>query len=498
MTATQPDPDGGMTRRGVMRRTAIGIGAAATLGGASTGAVTALTKTDAAVIAGTTVIGGPAAAIGYALKRGYETFTGDTNEDYLEKAKEEVRAQMHQNALTMKQTDTAVLGNFQNLLSSSANHVISNAKKAAVDSLNSGGTTQEAKDAALAEVDTFYAIQQENFLAHLGVQGSKISGWVDEWLNNHNDNTYQLFGMGSTQQAITRKTPGVSTTSVTLVDGTNFGYDIYEFDNGNGVIFSTEVTSNVEREILYSYNPDQGNWVEFFNMQTYKNIWSSINSEHSTISSEMGTWVDNVGPEYQVGDIDTTDLISAGDLVGDSQTQDGYSFAGASLASLGLQSSKFALEIELLDDEITVEGAIYHSDDSIDNLQKDNQYDPNSDIAGTVYIAYNDPNTEQGELVELNQPFIIRSITDGEGNSYNAANYESKNQQTYSTEITEIQKELEQISQLRQELEEQRDAAALDDTTSGGGGGFLAEAGQTYTLGLAALAAAGVVLLGRN
>ncbi|ELZ45643.1 hypothetical protein C464_12015 [Halorubrum coriense DSM 10284] len=227
----------------------------------------------------------------------------------------------------------------------------------------------------------------------------------------------------------------------------------------------------------------------------------------------MGTWVDGVASKYQSGEIATSDLISPNDLLGDSQTQDGFSFAGASLASLGLKTSEFALEVELLETGVTVEGAIYHNDDSLNSLQRDVQYDPASDINGTVYLAYNvtdtdadlggDTNTTNttgttgnvteggGALVELKEPFIIRSITDGEGNSYNAANYESKNQQTYSTEIADIQKELEQVSELRQELEKQRDAAALDD--GGGGGGFLN--GESPDIGVIAAVVGGAGVL---
>lgn len=516
-TATQANST--FTRRGVMRKaTAVGVGSAATVGGASR--MGGSPVGSARAIAPALVVGGgiaAGAAASYLIKNVDNPFTGNTNENYSELAAEAFHQRIRENALTVQQADAAVLGNFQNLLNSSSNHVIAQAKKAGIDELNKGNTEQDAKDAIQAEIDQFYKTQQKNLISHWNAQINRILSWHGELGNYGSLNTSTVFGVtyGPETDGLVEKSE-----TYTLADGTNYSYTRIKVNKKDSSLtlytldLKTEFDNQSEHDLVIK-PVDTGETVGLLDVSDYQDILNEISTLKTDISSEMTTWIEGVAPKYKAGDINTSDMISANDLVGDSQTQDGFSFAGASLASMGLKSNDFALRVELVETGETVDGAIYHQDDSISSLQKDVQYDPQSDIAGTVYLAYNVTNTDadlggetnttnttntsepnittdgSGALIALEEPFIIRSVTDEEGNEYNAANFESKNQQSYSQDIEEIQKELDRISEIREELEKQRDAAGTD---GGAGAGFFS-GGDTQTLGLVAAAGAIIALL---
>ncbi|MDB9235350.1 hypothetical protein [Halorubrum ezzemoulense] len=498
MTASQPDSEG-YTRRGVMRKAAVGLGATAAVGSGASRMGVSPVGTAAAVppivIGG---VGGIAAAkaADYLIKNVNSPFTGSSNEDYTDANADAVHQQIRENALSARQSDIAVFGTFENLLNSSSNYVIAEAKKAAIDVLNTDGQTQDAVNAAKAEVDKFYSTQEKNLIAHFEAQYSKLNNWVAQADNTEGLSSGDVFSQDSNSNKIV--SINSSQSSYQLVNGNSYEYTEYKAQNSNSITVLTNNPNPSDPDKFTSVLPVDGGEVKKVFDNSDQSLFEDIQTQHSNIASEMETWVNGVAGSYKSGDINTSDLISPSDLTGDSQTQDGYSFAGASLASMGIKSSDFALEIELVESGEVVEGSIYHNDDSISSLQKDVKYDPETDISGTVYIAYNvtdsssgDTNTTDtnttledsttteggGSLVALNQPFIIRSITDGEGNTYNAANYESKNQQTFDTEIEEVQKELEQVRELRESLEEQRDAAAMNDG-GGAGGGFFSGSGS--------------------
>jgi len=121
------------------------------------------------------------------------------------------------------------------------------------------------------------------------------------------------------------------------------------------------------------------------------------------------------------------------------------------------------------------------------------EYNPNNDITGTVYIAYQEG--DSSGLDELDQPFIIEEIRDSEGNNQDYASFEQSNQQTYNTELEEVQKELDQVTELRQRLEDERDAVATNDDGAGAGGagaGFFGDGGPSVGAIAAVLGVGGI------
>lgn len=472
-----------------MRTTAAAVGVTGTTGAASR--MGASPVGSARAIAPALIVGGGFAAgvaVDYLIRNDINPFTGDTNEEYTELNADAVQTRIYQNALSMKQANTAVYGSISNLLSSSANFVISEAKKTAVDEMNAGSDISTVKSEVESVINEFYATQQKNLLAHQNAQKEKVLSWRDVVNNTSGLSIPTVFKM--TKQGDGNRADSIdrNESDVELVNGETAKVVSTWFNESN-----TGLTVQIDITITYDWSVTDTEGTNTRISGPEKGIWDNVISENDDVVSNMKTWVDEVYPKYNSGDIDSSDIISANDLINDSQTQDGYSFAGASLASMGLKTSDFALEIELVETGEVVEGAIYHNDDSVTSLQRDVQYDPETDISGTVYLAYNvtsdgggggttnttnttstgpQPVETGGELVELTEPFIIRSITDGEGNSYNAANYESKNQQTFDTDISKIEEELQQVREIREDLEEQRDAAAMDDGGGAGAGWF--------------------------
>ena len=489
-TATQAKS--GLTRRGVMRKTAIGAGTAVGIG-ASASRLDAGPVGSAKAIAPLALAGGVAAggAAYYALREVGNPldWIGESNEDYEDADADATHAQIRENALSLKQADEAVIGNMQNLLNASENHVIAQAKKAGIDAMNTGKSESEVVDDATAEATEFFKTQQINLASHFDAQNDRIQDWhiqVDETSGLSLTDVFAIPGSDESPEVF-----DTFDTSVTLVNGSEFSVtDMVHPTNSGDASLRTWVYT------VYDVSPvDSGEDISFFDNSRYTAIWDEIEDKHSDVSSEITTWVEGVYPAYEEGDVSTSDMISANDLIGDSFEQGGETWAGASLASMGLRGSSFGMSIELLDMGRTVEGTIYHQDESIDTLEVGVEYAP-GDIAGTVYIAYEDGDGSS-DLDEVNQAFIIREIRDSDGNERDEADYDNKNQQTYDQEIEQIQEELDRVTELRLELEAERDAVA---TSPGGAGGFLdGDASDIRTLGIVAGGAAlAALLFGQN
>jgi hypothetical protein len=473
-----------------MRATAVGIGSAATVGGASRFGASPVGSAQAAIPIG--IAGGIAAgaAAKYLLDEVGNPldYIGETNEDYEGLEADATHGQLRQNALSLKQSNEAVLGNIENLLTASSNHVIAQAKKAAIDELNSGGDNTSATDAAVSEVDEFYKTQQINLISYHEVQVEKIVLWATEASNTSTLSMSDVFGAGGADY----ESVELLDTDIGLVDGSAYSYSRLNADLSDGS-FSNSYFDGTTIPDIYVKPVESGENSVFMEPSRFQELFQDIESQHGEVSSEMSTWVNGVADSYQSGDIDTADMISANDLIGDSFQEGNNTWAGASLASMGLIGSQFGMTIQLLETDQTVEGTIYHQDESINTLSQGTEYNPNNDITGTVYIAYQEG--DSSGLEELDQPFIIEEIRDSEGNNQDYASFEQSNQQTYNTELEEVQKELDQVTELRQRLEDERDAVATNDDGAGAGGagaGFFGDGGPSVGAIAAVLGVGGI------
>jgi hypothetical protein len=222
------------------------------------------------------------------------------------------------------------------------------------------------------------------------------------------------------------------------------------------------------------------------------NVISEIEAKHDEAIDELRTFANGIQSDYVAGDISTEDLTTPRDLWKMSSDDAETPYAAADLAGLGLEvNQKSLVVIELLDDATKLEGSVYLSKSPIgESLAAGNVYDPNrsrstdadgnpdtiddyeateSDpipLDGLAFIAYN---TDSGSTYDqIQQTFKVQSVFGEDGEELQSASFEpSTGQQTTTTDIDELRKELEATNEEIIRLENERQELA----TGGGGGG---------------------------
>ncbi|WP_147438045.1 hypothetical protein [Halorubrum sp. Atlit-28R] len=116
MTTTQLDDDRTFTRRGVMRKAAaVGVGSAATIGGASrmggspVGSAAAIAPLGVGAAAG-------AAALGYLINEGVDLFTGPDRDYSNYTGKNALESSIKEDFLELKSVDERVMTSIENNL----------------------------------------------------------------------------------------------------------------------------------------------------------------------------------------------------------------------------------------------------------------------------------------------------------------------------------------------------------------------------------------------
>jgi hypothetical protein len=414
---------------------------------------------------------GAGAAAGYLMREVQDYVTGSevSQGKYDGLEAQEKHTQIKQDATAMVASNDTVITTFQNLLTNSQNAAFSNAKFAAIEQLNLGNGASTAKSEAKNEVDAYYATQQKNILGHYSVQITSIVNMI----SGYDASKFDANGVGF-NSLNSASTDGKSKT---LVDGNSYSYNGLSFaftDSGNGSDFTsgfgistTYTDPDQEGDILYLKPYDTGSSTEIWDNKRWADIWSQISTMHSNVVGEIETWVDGVAPNYTSGDISLDQLVNASDLANKAPDEQGFSYAGADLALLGIEGAEHNYEIELMESGQVVQGTIYAKGRS-DPLELGTVYSPDS-IAGTVYLAYettDDSGNTVSDLVGLEQNFQVLEGTDSEGNSVSEVTFSSKNQQTTDTDVQKVQEELQQLQDLQDKLEKQQQ----QEVSSGGGG----------------------------
>lgn len=458
-------------RRNYMRAmvggaTAVGAGSVGvTLGSSDARAVLPAIGVGAAVATG--------AAAGYFMREVQDYVTGvDSSKTYDQLSASELHADIREDGLAMKAANDTVLTTFENLLVNSKNAALSNAKYAAVEQMNLGNTESEVTTKAHKEVDKFFVKHQKNLANHASTQVAVYGNWQSAINNITNLSISDVFvdNGGSIN---------ISDVTISLLDGTNFSTNRLE-NPADGVTYSPMrvVPSQYDLgtdDTLRVKPVSTGSQEVVFDSPRFASVWADVQNQHSTVKSEIGTWITNVYPSYKAGDIQLSDLVNASDIANKAPDEQGYSYAGADLALLGIDGADHKYKIDLKSDEQIVTGTIY-AKGRTESLQISTVYSP-GDISGTVWLAYESSDGEGGtvsDLIALEQDFEILSGIDGNGEEVSEVTFSETNQQTTNTDIQKIQEELQQLQDLQTKLEEQQ----RQEVTSGGGGGGILPDGQ--------------------
>lgn len=245
-------------------------------------------------------------------------------------------------------------------------------------------------------------------------------------------------------------------------------------------------------EITYDYNGSQDLWSpgRMYNLYTDKDVQSlNYNDYFNNFRDNAMPFVEETYNQYQAGDLDKSELLSAYDLAGRANTNYNttgyYGFAATQMASLGWETD-LNTSFSVTSNGTTYDGYLFYTGNDSITFQNGTTYDPTS-YTGAFFMSYQTKNGS--DTTELTENFTVSRLTNPKnGESLNKTTTE---QYVYDTgNASRLQEELNQTSKLREELEEQ------ESTTGGGGGGPL---GANATTGLAIVAAVGAIYaIGRS
>lgn len=492
---------------GAAAGTAVGVGAMNTYAVEEADALAPLIAIGAGAIAG--------AAITYVAGEVIDYVTGpDVGEGaYSELTAEELHTQIRADGIEMKATDNTVATTIENQLNNAQNIAYSNAKKEAILQFELGNTEQDAIDAAKQAVTSHYVTIQSNVVEHFGLQNAKINRMFDA-LNNDatlspsNVFTFTGDGGGNRGTYFWGDDVNKKTANIGLLDSSTYsiGYLHNEgtYDYGNSEFGQNRIDNpRIQDNDTYSYSnlvvkPVDGGSKEMVqDAWRWNDIWESIKTQDSTVKSEIETFVTNVKPEYDAGNIDTTDLVSAADISQDAADNEGFAYAAADLANLGIAGSNQAMRIELHGAGLTVTGTLYlpNADTTLNVGERYNA----SDFT-LIYLAYEytadqieGAESDGSDFIELEQEFTVLEAKNIDGSSTDTLTFSETNQQTTVTDAATVNDQLDQLAATRLRIQEQQKAAAFGDDGGGGddalGFSFGGGGSNVVLLGGAAVAA---------
>ena len=507
MTATQPDPDGGMTRRGVMRRTAIGIGAAATLGATASTSVAAvnLPSRETVVSAAGFALSPPLWGAKQIYDRVTDTATGeDIQDDLSELNAEETNASVIEDGKYIVAVDSNVLTSMGNVINGLDRGAYQRGIERAIVAMNGGDDKTTVKTKAKDKAESYIAKTEKNLLDHWGVQTGKLVRLSNEVRNTSNldiNNAIAKWNGGSKIDTL-KTMAGTTSQSWNLVDGTTYGYQSYTEQN-DGFDPDPEAFPQDSSQANVWRNDVNADVVTLFDEYPYGNRMEEIKNIASTVRTEIDTWVDGIYPNYTAGEIDLSNVVTADQLAATASEQNDLSNVTADFATLGIPiNNKTKLTVEIVggpNGGTVIDGNLSVSNPPSDGFVVGEMYYPDN-IPGPVWLMYNrtkESGETVGDVYELKNSFKVIDAEGYDGEPISNVTFEDKTNERYSTDVQTLNEELDKLAEYQQEIQEERDA--LIEEAAGGGGGFLSAVGQGYSTGILALGAAGVAwLLSKN
>ncbi|WP_199712338.1 MULTISPECIES: hypothetical protein [unclassified Halorubrum] len=469
MTATQPDSSR-LTRRGLLRTTAVGVGAAAGVGALGSTARPAA-AIDWGSVGKTAMLAAvsPPVALGWALRE-FEILGSDVPPEGL--TSDALEQQIYQAARTRKSTNASTIIDNQNILDGVEHNAYTDAKIAAIEELNAGSSESAVLDAASTAIDNYETTVRKN----------PLKSWnesVREWesilstLSSHPD-------IGLTDVTTTphfsddtniASNIAASETTYNLPDGSTIGLLSIDFDvldsNGSGEQM-WDPTQNVQ-EASGFWNIPVGAWewqttsgsVTYLDYDVWSPVWNEMGTVFTNVRNGISTWVTNVYGDVQSGSIEISELITPRERAAMLPEEESQAQAIADLAALNIPiDSEREVTITISETGATLSGTIGLTDESDGPIESGATYDP-STFAGDVYLtadvsqlsgtwdAYQ-TGVDGGTITLTAQPYdgtvLNVTTTAGETVSVPAADWTDNGDGTYSydasgeleTNITEV------------------------------------------------------------
>lgn len=394
MTATQPDSD---VNRRLGRRTfvkGLGVAGAGAVGLSGRGRFGAVGGADAAapLVAGAI---GAAIAVDWALRE-FDVLSSDAPAEGL--TPDTLKQQVYRTAKTRKSTNASTIVNNQNILDGVKNTAYTEAKVAAIESLNDGASQSDVEAAAQNEIDAYLVTVEKNLLKTWNESINEFYTMLETVRSQPDVSETDAFGSNSSNSNLSYESFSSKTTnSRTLVDGTNFDvfglavtvndpdyspktYSQDPFEKTN------DPTGQFSSPDVIAKNPAGGN-ITYLNAEVWSNIHDEVVSVYNSVSSGITTWVNNVYGQVQSGQIEISDLLTPRERASIMANEEGSSQAVSDLIALNVPVDlENEATITIPSTGLTLRGSFGLTDESDGPLEVGTQYDP-STFSGDVYFT---------------------------------------------------------------------------------------------------------------
>ncbi|NHX41332.1 MULTISPECIES: hypothetical protein [Haloarcula] len=430
---------------------------------------------------------------------------------------QQTKLDIYQSAQNSKAQTEAYHTTLDNYLSDTKTQARIIGKNAYIKALNNGSSKSAAKTKAKSAVSDYYSVKKANLLEQWDASLSNA-----EYLESVSDSESGV-SEGFHTVALTNKggdinhgrIRGFGTTTVALPNGTTktvqtVDIEIIESDSYQHT-YTWGPTRGVENVDARTNNDGSGSYttdvaglkvlstsatdssVRHVDFAAYPTRISDIESQESTVTSNMDTLAENTYSAYQAGEINSSDLVDP--YVLSSQQSSGDDFQGWTAAQLTLMGQNSPENFDQIGSfNITTEsgtqyqGVLFSQENPASGqFENGTTYNPDQ-IGGAQYVVTSD------RIVELQSKFTIDKITTTSGEKVKNVTIQKTTYET--TNVTELKQQYEDLAKRRAEIE-----AREQNLRGSAGGGLLGESSSSLVLvlvGVGALYAVGQRRTGGN
>ncbi|EMA20009.1 hypothetical protein [Haloarcula argentinensis] len=347
-------------------------------------------------------------------------------------------------------------------------------KNAYIRALNNGSSQTAATTSAKEAVAEYYAtyerallndwsrsVYNQQRLSEIAANESVGSSVATVYYVNDNgqDRYYRMFG---------------STTTVTLQNGDSITVAQRGISDGSDTYYNPTTgvqgeagSGDVKGVIVPAPN---SNYDQLLTptADDYNTRWQQIQSESSTVKSDMETLASNTYTEYQNGEINSSDLVDPYVLANQQSAGDDFQgWTAAQLTLLGTNSPENFDQIGSFnvttESGTQYEGVLFSQENPASGQFENGTTYNTSKIGGTQYVVTSD------RVVELDGTFTIDRITTTNGENVQNVTIQKT---TYETSnVTELKQQYEDLAYRRAQIEARE--KAMKQSAGGGllGGG---------------------------
>jgi len=385
------------------------------------------------------------------------------------------------------------------------------AEAAIAEAHERGDTKVEAKAAAKAAIQDYYAVKQINLIEdwnstyqgmeYLDNRTDQESSISSDYIHVYREDNFK------DEKAYTEDVPQWGlTVDETLVNGsthTSYAIGTYSGSCCTGAAHPSRGNVSVEGDTIYDIRvkpPDSDFDTLHLVFWPYEKRWTRIETKSDELVNESNTYVDAIWQDLEEGNLNSSEIISRQTRMFEYGTAAQNGSSGSYYDVLGATSAMGLAAPELNETgQMTItdsagnsyEGMLFARNPPNGKWEVGRTYDPGN-ISGPVQFASKD-----GSLRELEEPFTLESATDKSGASRSTV--ETKDYNYRTSDASQTREKYNRLLGLTEDLQQRSESVESEGGGGGGGssGGSLPDwLSQTYFgIPVWAFAAVGLLIL---